>query len=152
MIVCGIDPGMQGGICYIQDGKIVLLEDMPVLGKELDKNELYELLSLYPETTITGIEKQMMMQKQRGQYKIGRNYGILEAFLFANNKGFTVVSPPKWKKFWNLLKKEKSDSVNLAMQLFPNSSFKTPRGRLLDGRAEAALIALYVYKVYNKNA
>jgi crossover junction endodeoxyribonuclease RuvC len=150
MIVCGIDPGLKGAICFIENGKIVFLEDMPVIGKELNRNELYKILSLYPETTITGIEQQSVFQGQKAALKIGRNFGILEAFLFANNKGYEVVTPQKWKKYFNLLKKEKSDSVNLAIQLFPEQEFITKRGRLIDGRAEAALIALFMYEKFSK--
>ena len=146
MITLGIDPGLKGAICYLKDGKIQLLEDMPLIGKEIDKKELNWFLSLYPECNIAGLEKQMIMAKQRGQYKIGVNFGLLEAFLFANQKPYEIVTPAKWKKYFNLLKKEKSDSVNLAMKYFPESDFVTKRGRLLDGRAEAALIALYMFE------
>lgn len=69
------------------------------------------------------------------------------------------VSSPTWKKVMGVTypvpkgatneekdrayKERKALAVREAQRLIPTESFVTPRGRLLDGRAEACLIALY---------
>jgi hypothetical protein len=68
-------------------------------------------------------------------------------------RGYKVefVDPKVWKKHFGLLKKEKEESVKKACFVFPKDKdlFTRPkRGggtMMLDGRAEAALIAGYGY-------
>jgi len=67
------------------------------------------------------------------------NYGKILAILELNNCEIIKVSPAKWKKDLKL-SKEKIDSILLAEQLSPLSTFRTKRNALLDGQAEAFLI------------
>jgi hypothetical protein len=53
------------------------------------------------------------------------------------------VRPQEWKKFFSLIKKTKKDSVELAESILGEGEFRNERGTLLDGRAEAFLIAEY---------
>jgi len=73
----------------------------------------------------------------------GKNYGKIIAVLELADIPYQEVPSSKWKKMFCLIKKEKSDSCIIAKQLFPTHTFKTPRGRLLDGRAEALLLSEY---------
>ena len=51
------------------------------------------------------------------------------------------ISPLKWKKRLNLIRKEKEDSIELAKTLYPN--YKDQLTKSKDGRAEAILIGHY---------
>ena len=44
MLIIGIDPGVSGSICFLKDGKILDVIEMPVMneGKKI-KNKLMEL-------------------------------------------------------------------------------------------------------------
>ena len=60
------------------------------------------------------------------------------------------VTPQKWKKHFKL-GKEKDEAVALAVKMFPasESMFFGPRGGVLDGPAEASLIAVYGFEMEN---
>lgn len=82
--------------------------------------------------------------------------GVVSAFSFGEGKGVllgvsaamgvptTLVKPTQWKKQMRV-PADKRAAVQRASQLFPAVAhlFKGPRGGVFDGRAEAALIALY---------
>ena len=63
---------------------------------------------------------------------------------------YEFVTPRKWQKVvYDSAKKlddPKRQSFELASRLFPTLEFKTRRGRILDGRSDAMLIAEYARK------
>ena len=67
-----------------------------------------------------------------------QNFGKLLAVAELCNLNIFTVPPHKWKKDLNLTK-DKEECVKYAEQLF-NKEFRTPKGRLIDGPAESALI------------
>ena len=67
-----------------------------------------------------------------------QNFGKLLAVAELCNLNIFTVPPHKWKKDLNLTK-DKEECVKYAEQLFKRS-FRTPKGRLIDGTAESALI------------
>ena len=67
-----------------------------------------------------------------------QNFGKLLAVAELCNINIFTVPPHKWKKDLNLTK-DKEECVRYAEQLF-NKEFRTPKGRLIDGPAESALI------------
>ena len=67
-----------------------------------------------------------------------QNFGKLLAVAELCNLNIFTVPPHKWKKDLNLTK-DKEECVKYAEQLFKRS-FRTPKGRLIDGPAESALI------------
>ena len=74
--------------------------------------------------------------------------GVLRTVLALRGYGMQFIPPKTWKKHFGLLKSDKTASVSKAIELLPEyADFfqKQYRGRTidLDGRAEAALIALY---------
>lgn len=75
---------------------------------------------------------------------VERNFGKLLAIAEINKCKIVTVSANKWKKDLGL-GRDKRDSVNLAEKL-SGESFKTKRGALIDGPAEAYLIKYW----YNK--
>jgi len=83
----------------------------------------------------------MPKQSSKSTATTFEGYGYLKAFLVANGIPYIEIRPAAWKKEAGLLKKDKADSVNKAKQMFPSAELQTPRGRLLDGRAEALLMA-----------
>ena len=73
-----------------------------------------------------------------------RRKGILLGAGAALDIPVTLVKPTQWKRLMRV-PADKRASVQRASQLFPHvaSLFKGPRGGVFDGRAEAALIALF---------
>ena len=74
-------------------------------------------------------------------FKTGMGYGQLRMVLTANFIPYRVVTPQAWKR-WHGLKGDKDASRLLASQLMPKAAHQWPLKKH-DGRAEAALIALY---------
>jgi len=153
----GIDPGKQGAIGIIELNNKVEFKvfDMPLFcNKEIDGNKIYEIFSVYLyENPVCFIEKAQAMPQQGvvSTFKYGMGYGKILAVLEILKISYQEISSQKWKKYFSLIKKGKKESVTIAKKLFPEIEFETKRGRLLDGRAEALLIAEYCRRVYRES-
>ena len=146
--VVGIDPGKKGGISVIQidnPNEIHGHHKMPEVQSEL--LELVRVLNRLFATTGTGkifIEQCTYRTNQRGIVNMLTNYGRLLGYIESVGISYEVVSPQRWKKFFKL-GSDKTDSINLANQLFGTSFTKTQ-----DGLAESCLIAKYGLEQINK--
>ena len=105
--------------------------------KELDLFELDSIISNHSTVVIEtpGIS---MGNAARSTATTQRNYGKILATLELKHCEIIKVAPMKWKKDLKL-SKDKTQSVNMAEMLSGNS-FRTARGSLIDGQAEAFLI------------
>ena len=148
----GIDPGQKGALSIIShyhydDNKFIHVIDMPLFpSKEINTIGVREFFSvIISRESICYIEKAQSMPRQgvTSTFNYGQGYGKLKAVLEILGISYQEISPQLWKKEFSLIKKDKKDSVTVAMKLFPEITFKTPKGRLLDGRAESLLIAEY---------
>lgn len=149
--IVGIDPGKDGAIAVLnRDGEVVDLAGMPL---DSDFQVETSRINLFSDTneSFCFIEKAFCMPRQGAPatFTCGLNYGKLLAIIEFLKTPYTVISAQKWKKYFGLLKKDKKASVAIACKLFPNHKklFYTSRGRILDGIAEAVLIAEYGRRV-----
>lgn len=148
MTIIGIDPGLQGGIAYI--GSEVKAFEMPcyssiafvntVCAAEIYRHHICPL----PNNSVAYVEHAQAMPKQGvvSVFNYGIGFGKILASLEIRGIEIKLVRPAIWKKALRL-PKEKEAAVVMAEKLYPGISFRTPRGRLLDGKAEALLIAHY---------
>ena len=74
-------------------------------------------------------------------FRFGEGYGMLQACIAANKHPTHFVTPAKWKGHFGL-NRDKGVSRSKAMERFPEYAQLFSRVKD-DGRAEAALIALY---------
>lgn len=163
----GIDPGVKGAISYItSDGKYDVFDIPTIVVKKGKKNktmvnliELNILMGTIIKTISTLCNEKdipvkieswlesvhsMPQQGVSSMFSMGRTLGNLEMVLTCHNININWVTPQKWKKeiiFGDGA--DKMNSITEAEKIFPNAILKTPRGRILDGRAEALLIAEY---------
>jgi len=88
------------------------------------------------------VERQSIRPGQRGASQMMANYGALLGALGALRVPTVLVTPGAWKVAAGLRGKDKSASRDLATRCWPSwaESFRRVRD---DGRAEAALIAIY---------
>lgn len=145
--IVGIDPGKDGGIAVIdRSGMCVGLSRMPL---DTDKEIDVCALKLFEDTyqAFCFIERAfcMPMQSTTSTFTCGIGYGKLIAALELKKIPYSEIRAQAWKKHFGLLKQEKIESVKLASTIFPSAKdlFYTPRGRMLDGLAEALLVAEY---------
>jgi len=149
--IVGIDPGKDGGVAVLdRSGDVLQLSRMPLNSeKEIDACAL----TLFGETheAFCYIERAfcMPMQSTTSTFTCGIGYGKLIAAIELKGIPYDEIRAQKWKKYFGLLKKEKIASVELATSIFPKIKHMlyTPRGRMLDGLAEALLIAEYGRRV-----
>lgn len=151
MVIIGIDPGKQGGIA-IKNGEEVIAYDMPIMPNgEIDACYIATVFSQFSEAVCV-IEKAQAMPQQGvvSVFNYGRGFGKLQALLEIHQFSFLEIPPMKWKKHYGLVNKSKAESVTLAQKLFPKIPLYTPRGRKLDGKAEALLLMNYASFQYQK--
>jgi len=152
-IVMGVDPGISGAIAFyfpMVPGRIAV-DDMPLAGGEVNVNELARLVRIH-RPSVAVIERVSAMPGQGvvSMFNFGRAYGDVRGVIGALDVPLHLVTPQKWKKHFGL-SSDKEQSRLRAIRTFPSvaESFKLKKH---DGRAEAALIALYGAEVLAKVA
>lgn len=105
---------------------------------ELDLKSIYNIFKDASVVVFEGMQ-QSFGNSAKSTKTTAYNEGKLHAVAELANCTIVVVPPHKWKKDMKL-SNEKIESVQMAEQLRPHEKFRTPKGRLLDGRAEAILI------------
>lgn len=151
----GIDLGLNGAIAWI-DSEIneASVIDMPVYNgpknkKYIDLKELHhqvQQIAVHHSPSLCAIEHQQPYPKQGvvSVFSLGQQFGFLKGILISEEQPFQVIKPKDWQKEYNIAGEDsKKASYAVASALFPKLQFKTERGRILDGRADAILIAEY---------
>lgn len=152
-MILGIDPGLDGAIaCYDLRAQALFMKDMPTISikgrkkttRTLDLSLLLcELRGYHAPIEHAYVELVHAMPKQgvTSSFNFGFGYGALLACLTAAGIPFTQVTPQRWKA--RLAVPADKDAARLrASQLMPKHAHLWPLKKH-DGRAEAALIALY---------
>ena len=150
MLIYGVDPGFTGAVSiYDTELNSLIVHDIPVIKSPKGKTliNLPKLLSILGNgqnrLSLAAFELVSAMPNQgvSSTFRFGQGFGQLEMALVASALPLKYVRPQQWKKYFGLTK-DKNQSRELAMERFPNNAdlFKRKKD---DGRAEAALIALY---------
>jgi len=158
-MIVGIDPGLKGGIAFLRNSKVEI-HDMPTMpnpkGKEeLDLFALGSILRpLWPwgGRNVAVLEKVHAMPKQglSSTFRFGEGYGALQMALIGHGYELHYVTPAVWKRHFGL-SADKGVSRGLASRRFPESASQFTRVKD-DGRAEAALLAVYGFdRITNPN-
>jgi crossover junction endodeoxyribonuclease RuvC len=149
-VYIGIDPGFTGAVAFYWPAENhIEVYDMPVYKNAKGKTELnlYELHDiLNPESDEPHIAIVEQVSAMRGQgvtsmFRFGQAYGATQMAVAAHKIPMEFVTPAKWKGFMGL-SRDKAVSRSLASQRFPKQADLFKRAKD-DGRAEAALLALY---------
>lgn len=156
MIAIGIDIGLTGAITAIDERLGVQIHDLPVVpdgdkGKRLDGRALILLLrQLVPQGVAPVVVFEDIRPRPnptRGtsiitEGALMRSRGIVEAALDIAGLRPTAVQPQAWKRFFGLIKKDKSDALDVARRLYPSAAGYLKRQKD-HNRAESLLIAHY---------
>ena len=153
-VIIGIDPGNNGAIAFLDVEKAKLrIIDMPTFEFETTKKRV----SIDPYGIVAEMQRYAdLTHVYMEEVYSSPQMGVVSAFNFGGGKGkilgivgamglpVTSVKPARWKKDMKV-PADKKAAVQRASQLFPGAApaFKGPRGGVFDGRAEAALLALY---------
>ncbi len=161
MLIIGIDPGISGSICFLKDGRILEVIEMPVMteGKKNKKqvngaqiyNEFLKRIDKKDDEIRVVIEQVSAMPGQgvTSMFNFGQSFGILKGICSAMQLPMFFVRPAKWKKYFNLINSQKDASRTRAIEIFPY--FSTQLSKKKDSnKADAILIASFYYETHQK--
>tara|TARA_Y100000591_G_C21580768_1_gene568192 strand:+ start:225 stop:710 length:486 start_codon:yes stop_codon:yes gene_type:complete len=158
MFIIGIDPGISGAICFMENGKIIDVIEMPSMadGKKNKKqvngsqifNEISKRISNKDKIKVV-IEHVSAMPGQgvTSMFNFGQSFGLLKGICSAMQLPMYFVRPAKWKKFFNLINSEKDASRTKAIEVFPYFSSYLSKKKD-SNKADAILIASYFNDTY----
>ena len=160
MLIIGIDPGISGSICFLLDGKILEVIEMPTMteGKKNKRqvngsqicNEISKRINKNEHQNIRVVIEQVSAMPGQGvtsMFNFGQSFGILKGICSAMQLPMYFVRPAKWKKYFNLLNSEKDASRTRAIEIFPYFSSQLAKKKD-SNKADAILIASFYYETY----
>ena len=158
MLIIGIDPGINGAICFFKNGTIIDLLDMPTMsvGKKNKSqvngsqifNEVQKVTLNENKKEVLAVIEQVSAMPGQGvtsMFNFGQSFGVLKGVFSAMQIPMDFVTPVKWKKFFNLINKNKDSSRTKAIEIFPYISSKLSRKKDAN-KADAILIASFYYQ------
>ena len=160
MLIIGIDPGISGSICFLDNGKILDVIDMPIMtdGKKNKKqvngsqvyNEVTKRIKQFEKNQIRVVIEHVSAMPGQGvtsMFNFGQSFGILKGICTAMQLPMYFVRPTKWKKYFNLLNSEKDASRTRVIEIFPYFSSQLSRKKD-SNKADAILIASFYHETY----
>ena len=160
MLIIGIDPGISGSICFLQDGKILDVIEMPTMteGKKNKRqvngsqiyNEICKIINKIDKQEIRIVIEQVSAMPGQGvtsMFNFGQSFGILKGISSAMQLPMYFVRPAKWKKYFNLINSEKDASRTRAIEIFPYFSSQLSKKKD-SNKADAILIASFYHETY----
>ena len=147
----GIDPGLSGAVCALENGRVSVVIDLPIRakltgkGNEIDAPRLWEMLSgigLVKGETPVYLEKVHSMPGQgvKSVFSFGESTGVIKGVVASFGLPLFLVTPQKWKKAAGLIGKDKDCARTLAQDTHPEAREFLQRKKDI-GRADAILIA-----------
>ena len=160
MLIIGIDPGISGSICFLDNGKILDVIEMPIMtdGKKNKKqvngsqvyNEITKRIKQFEKNQIRVVIEHVSAMPGQGvtsMFNFGQSFGILKGICTAMQLPMYFVRPAKWKKYFNLLNSEKDASRTRAIEIFPYFSSQLSKKKD-SNKADAILIASFYHETY----
>ena len=144
----GVDPGLGGAFAMFDSSlDFLLVADMPIKPLSNGKKavcaaSVADIVGAW-EPDIALIERVHAMKGQgvSSCFNFGTSYGVLQGVVAAHRIPVHLITPQEWKKH-HRLGRDKDAARGAAARLFPKQADLFSRVRD-DGRAEAALLALF---------
>ena len=160
MLIIAIDPGISGSICFLEDGKILDVIEMPTMSegkknkRQVNGSQIFNEISkrVHKDTNqdIRVVIEQVSAMPGQGvtsMFNFGQSFGILKGICSAMQLPMYFVRPAKWKKYFNLINSEKDASRTRAIEIFPYFSEQLSKKKDAN-KADAILIASFYYETY----
>lgn len=153
MVTLGIDPGITGGLAFIEDRALLALYDMPTVtdanGKRRPSAPGIAALIRQHAPARAIIERVNAMPSQgakrtmgaQSMFNFGRGFGAVEAAIALSDVPITYTLPRTWKARAGIPARASKDYARtLALQLHPAADLHKKRDI---GKADALLIAIF---------
>ena len=160
MLIIGIDPGISGSICFLDNGKVLDVIEMPIMtdGKKNKKqvngsqvyNEISKRIKQFEKNQIRVVIENVSAMPGQGvtsMFNFGQSFGILKGICTAMQLPMYFVRPAKWKKYFGLINSQKDASRTRAIEMFPYYSSHLSKKKD-SNKADAILIASFYYETY----
>lgn len=151
MKIAACDPGKTGGFAFIDtDACTIAVVEMPVEAATKSRSltspsaVAHLLHAARPDWLFLEEVGTAPGEGAVGAFSFGRGFGRIEGIAAGAMVPVWLVKPAEWKRQLQV-PADKCRAVTRAKQLMPSAAavFHGPRGGVKDGKAEAALIALY---------
>ena len=162
MLIIAIDPGINGAICFFENGEVKDVIEMPTMaeGKKNKRqvnghqmfNELSDRIKKYDTNKINVVVEQVSAMPGQGvtsMFNFGQSFGVIKGICAAMQWPIFFVRPAKWKKHFELINTEKDASRTKVIEMFPKISSILSKKKD-SNKADAILIAsFYEYIIKN---
>ena len=155
MLIIGIDPGINGAICFFKNGEIIDVIDMPTMaeGKKNKRqingqqvfNEISSRIQSYASENIKVVVEKVSAMPGQGvtsMFNFGQSFGVIKGICAAMQLPIFFVRPAKWKKHFELINTQKDASRTKAIEMFPKISPILSKKKD-SNKADAILIASF---------
>ena len=162
MLIIGIDPGISGALCFMENGKIINVIDMPSMAdgkknkKQVNGSQVFNEISMYiKDKNLNDVKviiehvSAMPGQGVTSMFNFGQSFGIIKGICSAMNLPMYFVRPAKWKKYFSLINASKDASRTKAIEIFPYFSVNLSKKEDAN-KADAILIASYFEETFIK--
>ena len=163
MLIIAIDPGINGAICFFEDGEVKDVIEMPTMaeGKKNKRqvngrqmfNELTVRINKYNTKNINVIVEQVSAMPGQGvtsMFNFGQSFGVIKGICAAMQLPIFFVRPAKWKKHFELINSQKDASRTKAIEMFPKISSILSKKKD-SNKADAILIASFYENIIKIN-
>ena len=163
MLIIAIDPGINGAICFFEDGEVKDVIEMPTMaeGKKNKRqvngrqmfNELTSRIKGYNTKNINVVVEQVSAMPGQGvtsMFNFGQSFGVIKGICAAMQLPIFFVRPAKWKKHFELINTQKDASRTKAIEMFPKISSILSKKKD-SNKADAILIAAFYENIIKNN-
>ncbi len=163
MLIIAIDPGINGAICFFENGEVKDLFEMPTMaeGKKNKRqvngyqmyNELTFRIKEYKKQNINVVVEQVSAMPGQGvtsMFNFGQSFGVIKGICAAMQLPIYFVRPAKWKKHFELINTQKDASRTKAIEMFPKISSNLSKKKD-SNKADAILIASFYENIIKNN-
>jgi crossover junction endodeoxyribonuclease RuvC len=163
MLIISIDPGINGAICFFENGEVKDVFEMPTMaeGKKNKRqvnghqmyNELSSRIEKYNMKNINVVVEQVSAMPGQGvtsMFNFGQSFGVVKGVCAAMQLPIFFVRPVKWKKHFELINTQKDASRTKAIEMFPKISSILSKKKD-SNKADAILIASFYENIIKNN-
>jgi len=163
MLIIGIDPGINGAICFFENEEVKDVIDMPTMaeGKKNKRqvngrqifNEISSRIKNQDLQNINVVVEQVSAMPGQGvtsMFNFGQSFGVIKGICSAMQLPLFFVRPAKWKKHFELINSQKDASRTKAIEMFPKISSILSKKKD-SNKADAILIASFYENIPKKN-
>ena len=162
MLIIGIDPGITGAICFLKDGEVKDVIEMPNMAdgkknkRQINGSQIFNEISVrikdISKKEVLVVMEQVSAMPGQGvtsMFNFGQSFGVIKGICSAMQLSVHFVRPAKWKKYYSLIKCEKDASRTKVIEIFPYISSQLSKKKD-SNKADAILIASFFHNTYQK--